>query len=324
MKRFLCQVWITAILFLPAFLVAQDQHKQETAASNNAQRQASQPPKSSQIDANPSDENLVSSNTTVLPAKRQFSPAISDNSFFIEEAYNQEAGVVQHISNAAVFWNPNREVGYTFTQEWPLFSPRHQISYMIPYSFLDAGTRGVGDVMINYRYQLTDNEDHWAALAPRVSLILPSGSAAKGLGVGSTGVQLYLPASRRVSEQFAIHLNAGMTLLPGVRKEVAESEVRKTLSLYHLGGSVIWLKKKNFNMMIEYLTTFANDLNDAGKSFRHQEHIVSPGIRFAIDLGGLQIVPGVAVPCRWSQGSRETGLFLYLSFEHPFAKEERK
>jgi len=30
----------------------------------------------------------------------QFTRAIEDNSFFIEEAYNQEAGVVQHIPNS--------------------------------------------------------------------------------------------------------------------------------------------------------------------------------------------------------------------------------
>jgi len=36
----------------------------------------------------------------IVKAKRPVD-GISDNSFFIEEAYNQEAGVVQHIFNAA-------------------------------------------------------------------------------------------------------------------------------------------------------------------------------------------------------------------------------
>ena len=49
---------------------------------------------------------------------------IQDNSFLIEEAYNQEAGVVQHISAFS-----RAEGGawlYTFTQEWPLGGIDHQ------------------------------------------------------------------------------------------------------------------------------------------------------------------------------------------------------
>ena len=57
--------------------------------------------------------------------------AIVDNSFLIEEAYNQERGVVQHISTFS------RAVGttnwvYAFTQEWPVRGQRHQLSYTIP------------------------------------------------------------------------------------------------------------------------------------------------------------------------------------------------
>ena len=52
---------------------------------------------------------------------------IEDNSFLIEEAYNQEAGVVQHIFTAQ--WGENRDAqphqrGWrrTLTQEWPILS----------------------------------------------------------------------------------------------------------------------------------------------------------------------------------------------------------
>ena len=54
--------------------------------------------------------------------------AISDNSFLVEEAFNQEAGVFQNIfgmlrtDNA---WIP------AFTQEWPLGSQKHQFSYTL-------------------------------------------------------------------------------------------------------------------------------------------------------------------------------------------------
>src|SRR5262245_56577983 len=66
---------------------------------------------------------------------------IQDNSFLVEEAYNQEAGVVQHIFNA--YYAVNQLGGpddkfwqLSFTQEWPVFSQTHQFSYTIPYSFL--------------------------------------------------------------------------------------------------------------------------------------------------------------------------------------------
>jgi len=42
--------------------------------------------------------------------------------------------------------------GFTFTQEWPVFSQDHQISYTIPsYHLVDDGSRvsGLGDVLLN-------------------------------------------------------------------------------------------------------------------------------------------------------------------------------
>ena len=46
-------------------------------------------------------------------------PGIQDNSFLVEEAYNQEFGVVQHISSFTRFWD-SKDWNYSFTQEWPV------------------------------------------------------------------------------------------------------------------------------------------------------------------------------------------------------------
>ena len=44
---------------------------------------------------------------------------------------------------------------------------------------------------------------------------------------------------------------------------------------------------------------------------------LSPGLRWAHNLkSGLQIVPGIAVPVGIGPSSGDTGLLLYLSFEH--------
>jgi hypothetical protein len=50
-------------------------------------------------------------------------PKIEDNSFLVEEAYNQEFGVVQHIQNFQRYWN-SKDWIYTFTQEWPVMQVR--------------------------------------------------------------------------------------------------------------------------------------------------------------------------------------------------------
>src|SRR3954465_11545606 len=54
-------------------------------------------------------------------------PSIQDNSFLIEEAYNQEDGVIQHISFFQILANSHDWV-YTLTDEWPLRTLKHQVS----------------------------------------------------------------------------------------------------------------------------------------------------------------------------------------------------
>ena len=56
---------------------------------------------------------------------------IQDNSFLVEEAYNQERSVVQHINTFSRLWN-SKDWVYTLTQEWPVpRDPRHQLSYTL-------------------------------------------------------------------------------------------------------------------------------------------------------------------------------------------------
>ena len=114
-----------------------------------------------------------------------------DNSFLIEEAYNQEARVVQHINTFS-----RTEDGawlYTFTQEWPVTGIRHQASYTVP--VLHGDGTGLGDIQLNYRLQAAGDADAVFALAPRLTAILPTGSSDRLRGTGGVGAQLALPAS---------------------------------------------------------------------------------------------------------------------------------
>src|SRR5438105_8647890 len=78
---------------------------------------------------------------------------IMDNSFFIEEAYNQESGIVQHIFTGVYSVNRlaapgERRTDLSFTQEWPAYGQAHQLSYTLPYSFVrESGhwSDGIGD-----------------------------------------------------------------------------------------------------------------------------------------------------------------------------------
>ncbi len=248
----------------------------------------------------------------------EFDDAIEDNSFFIEEAYNQEDRVVQHISTLMSSGDP-RNVAFGFTQEWPVGSHLHQLSVTIPYQWMNGtGVNGVGDILLNYRYQLSSH-DAWATVAPRVSLILPVGDELRDLGSGTWGMQFNLPVSKRLSNQLVVHANIGATMLPGVKGTIrAGSEVKRTVPSYNFGASAIALISPNVNLMIEIVQNILGGIDLGGEVVHSSETIISPGIRAAIDVGSLQIVPGLAVPVRFSEGDRSVGSFVYLSFEHPF------
>ena len=229
---------------------------------------------------------------TVRPSDRPTvaqSRPISDNSFLIEEAYNQEQGVVQHISAwqralLTAAWT------FTFTQEWPVGTQTHQLSYTIPVQRTESPSRtGFGDAALNYRYQLRRAAAD-VAIAPRLSMLVPTGNSARGLGTGHIGAQLNVPVSVILVPSLVSHWNAGVTAVPHT-------------TTYNLGASVIWLVRPTFNVMVE-----ATWVQQGGA----HDFVVNPGIRWAHNFAsGLQIVPGIAFPL-------DVGPFLYLSFEHRF------
>lgn len=249
----------------------------------------------------------------------KYPQAIEDNSYFIEEAYNQETRVVQHISNFTYFRSPARTLGYSFTQEWPVRSQRHQLSYTIPYITQGDGLgNGIGDVLLNYRYQLSGH-DAAVTTAPRVSLVFASGDEAKGLGWGANGLQFNFPMSKRLSAGLVVHANAGATVLLAAKGETsAGGEIKENLWTYNVGGSVIGLLTPKFNVMLEAVSLFSDDFDNQGQVKRNTETIVSPGFRYAVNRGSLQIVPGFALPVSITSEKTRVGAFFYLSLEHPF------
>ena len=248
-------------------------------------------------------------------------PGIQDNSFLIEEAYNQEEGVVQHISAFTHLW-PSKTWAYTFTQEWPLGKyPRHQFSYTIPVVSSGEGFgTGIGDVALNYRYQLVGNGSAKVAFAPRLSVLLPTGDYRRELGFGGTALQINLPLSVVVNRKLVTHWNAGTTIVPSARNPAGDHAAAYG---YNLGQSFIWQIRPRFNAMLETVWTSAELVVAPGQTARQNVLLVNPGIRWAYNFkNGLQIVPGIAVPIGVGPSRGEKGIFLYLSFEHPFSKSK--
>jgi hypothetical protein len=265
-----------------------------------------------------SQDKSVNEITAKDPAS-EYSEAIEDNSFLIEEAYNQEPGVVQHIFTGMQNFTPIKNWDFSFTQEWPMWGQTSQFSYTVLYSsYNSGGIAGFGDILLNYRYQLFEKED-FAAIAPRLSLIVPVGDKDKGLGNGTPGIQFNFPVSKRISNDFAAHFNAGFTLFPGFKSKNTKNEDNlNSLTYYNAGASIIWLPAYNLNFMLEVVTGNNNSVDENGSITYFNESIINPGFRYAIDIGDLQIIPGLAFPITFSEGETSTGIYLYLSFEHPF------
>ncbi len=261
----------------------------------------------------------VESVTTSI-ASEPLAKGIQDNSFLIEEAYNQEPGVVQHILNVPInFMNGSREITPSFTQEWPVFSQTHQFSYTIPYAFTEDDN-GMEDMRLNYRLQALTEGERTPAFAPRLSLVLPTGDPDKDSGVGGVGYETNLPFSKIVSDRWTLNFNAGMSVFPDVRNH--------DLMNYNVGASAIFAVSRDFNLMLETVAGWNDDVAEGVFSPEPTlDHtttaVISPGARYALNLpNDAQLVVGLGVPIGLTSDSPDWGLFFYCSFEHPFVRTE--
>jgi hypothetical protein len=236
---------------------------------------------------------------------------LSDNSFLIEEAYNQEKGVVQHIL-VSQFNNHFNQAEYSFTQEWPLGSENHQVSYSLPYSF-NPGFELHG-MEVQYRYQLVSQKKLF--IAPALSLILPFGNTHASDEAGMMGFQINVPLSFEISPRFSLHVNLGNASTWDISE--SESHPQQSEEILY-GASLIYFLTPDFNLILEALHTSATNEYPSGEAEVERSTVINPGFRFAINFSsGLQIVPGFSVP--FEIQSKENFYFLYLSFEHPFKK----
>jgi DtxR family Mn-dependent transcriptional regulator len=242
---------------------------------------------------------------------------ITDNSFLVEEAFNQEPGIFQNIFGAMRI---DGTWAAAFTQEWPLASQTHQFSYTL--AFLDDGNhRGAGDALLNYRYQAMTEGPGRPAFSPRLSLILPSGNSDNGFGDGSAGLQVNLPFSKQRGDWYW-HWNGGMTWLPRAEARFQRTDLvvirHDSVTSPFLAGSGIYRLRPMFHLMLESVISFDQSLAEVGTT-RDTAFTLSPGFRGGWNVGDKQVIVGFAVPTTWGD-TTNTGAFFYFSYELPFGK----
>lgn len=237
-----------------------------------------------------------------------YAEAIEDNSFLVEEAYNQEPGVVQFIQTYQK--DKSGDAFYSLTVEVPAPNETHQISFMIPYAHLDAApaVNGIGDVGLNYRYQLFSNDT--VAIAPRLSLLLPTGDDKKGLGTGVLGYQTNWAVSVKVNPSLALHVNIGATFLPGVDNGMDEVDLYGNNSAL----SLIWLVNDNFNFLVEFVQSSMGVPDGTGVAVESSA-IINPGFRYAVNFSSSQLVLGASIPTPALYSKGEASYMAYLSYE---------
>jgi hypothetical protein len=249
-----------------------------------------------------------------VPAPAAEPEPIADNSFLIEEAYNQDRGFVQHISLFTREWRSGAYL-YSFTQEWPVdAAPAHQISYTLQVPSEGDGA-GFGDIWFNWRYQSVSTDR--LAIAPRVSVSAPTGDAGRGLGAGGVGLQAALPVSVREGDRFVLHSNVSGTIVPRGQDAAGDRAATGALTL---GQSVVWLTSPRFNVFLEALVNRESAVTGPGTTAWDTTVVIDPAVRWAYTFhNGLQIVPGVGFPITLHGSPDERWSVLgYLSFEHPF------
>ena len=239
---------------------------------------------------------------------------IVDNSLLIEEAYNQLAGEVQHVNLIDI--ESGGGWAYSFTQEWPFLSEKHQISYSLPLVHPEHGDTDLGDVGLHYRYQLFGGASEKVWVAPRATVLLPTGDSDDGTGNGAMGYQVGVPVSVEIHGALTVHLNSGMTYIPSA--EAANGAEHDTLG-FNAGAGAVYYITPGFNALLEVVGTRGGVVTASGGTSNVSTFFVNPGLRFGTEFSsGLRCVPAISYYHGVGGSHGDNGVLGYVSFEYAF------
>ncbi len=279
---------------------------------------------------------------------------LEDNSFVVDEAFNQGKGSVQYMACYQHNRWKDADPVLSFCQELPLRSSRHQLGYSLAYVFhtgLQSNSLkpGPGDASVHYSYWLKNTSSR-VMVVPKLIAWLPIGKAIHSNGSGGWGGKLSLAMTTKLSGKWVVHTNVLASRIWGSRHyfqygnaTVAAGSVefaKRNLNSLGVGFSVNYLLHPRFHFVLEKMLTseeFAkddsadmladNDTNRPASATvaRRTRMLLIPGFRWAINGKDWQLVPAVGCPLEvlsenpWQDlktgGAIKGGLVLYLSFE---------
>lgn len=236
---------------------------------------------------------------------------VEDNSFLVEEAYNQDPGVVQFI-NVYQKSSKTKDWSYVFINELPLMSRTHQFSYEIPYSYLESTDKtGMGDVKLNYRHEIFGNDTF--TTTGRLSYATTTGKFEEGLGAGVNTYEASLVTSVKINEQWLQHWNLGASHAP--KSKLANGDTADN-NRFFWNLSNVYLITDSFNFMLEFASSQEEATIGQDTTQWSSQFIVSPSFRYGFDVGDWQIVPGIAMPSTIGPNpGTENQTLIYLSIE---------
>lgn len=241
---------------------------------------------------------------------------LQSNEFLVEVPWLQDKGEVQHTFS---FTRANNgQWASRFSQEWALFSDRHQLAISMP-SQLTGEHRSTGDVELTYKFLLRGNSQSRFAVAPGINLLLPTGSVSKETGAGAAGIGFIVPASLMLSKKVAWNSSAGLTWIPTARNEQKE---RAALKRMEVGQGIVWFARPRLNLLMEAKWEHNQAVIENKQKETEHEVFASPGIRWAhLAPGGVAIMPGLAFPIGVGPSRGQWGIMLFLSIEHSFKRK---
>lgn len=248
---------------------------------------------------------------TLMSSFSTFAEPVEDNSYLVEEAYNQEPGVVQFI-NVYQRSKNNKDWSYVFINEIPVVSQNHQFSYELPYSFSElADKTGSGDIKFNYRYEFLRND--FLVTTGRISFTVPTGDYKNGFGSDAVGYETSLLASVKINSKWVQHWNVGAALTPKSKNITGDTADN---SKYFWNLSNVYLHTDTLNFMLEMSSSLEQSTVGPDAVTWSADTIISPSVRYAIDIADWQYVPGLAFPTNIADnaGSQNQTL-VYLSIE---------
>jgi hypothetical protein len=256
---------------------------------------------------------LLSAGTAHAQGRSQEFP-LKDNSFFVEEAFNQEPGKVQ---TRFRFFRVEDDTELRIGQEWPLGSRRHQLSYTLPFRASEEEELfELTDVRLTYSLQAQEEGPGRPAFAPRLTAIFPTAEEEDREGQGNPGIELLLPFSKRVGDLY-LHANLGMAHRFGVEAGLGEEAL---LFTPFLGGSAVVQVTPGLNLLLETRAEFQEQVTGLGSTDRETKWLLNPGVRFGRQFGDNQLVAGAAAPLGLAGPLRDVGFFGYISYELRFRR----